>query len=758
MELTFPVPPLNVIKTRMISYSGLITKVLDGPFRFFEMDGKHQLFLGYCLDQSLDLISVGTKITFNHAHIFTMSEIAVFVGCHFTNLLVESTEEANECENIPRRKIWIKYPSIRDFFISRNFKTALNIILGDKTQDLSSVIQELKNCIVDKEVRRSKEPNLLDFMTHNCMEECPVVFGHDYLPKILTPSDLIEIAQTRDDVEYNPQKGYHVSVISHKELGFGHLFLLGILDSNETGTLRLRDSFGHSVMCAINPSDCGLLSLKNFRQLALVSEFQIVIEKYGYSSLEELTTKIYIRLTLSSAFFWDIFVKRPPMIPFNFAFQLTYLRPIIWDLNPGLKTLTSCTLEGFGWPIDSFKNKTGEFKKMWIKVSGFAAALVPFLQKEQIYHIFGDLLRLDNVSDIIVNITQEANIEEAPGLSLELTKENMASEMPVITLQTFVLGYQSLQISPGLTEELISIRAVLISKEIISSESWESPCRLSSKELSSTWNIGIGFSDRILVLQLRDEFSHEEFSVYYDSRKLALQCDILPGCTIQFIRLGLQVSKARKLYGLVLPMTSIEILSLDTGNNPMSAIVQNPPVPLMKLFDVNQFTPTCRVLCSISQIINISLKRQNRADNARSTCSEISGTATLKLEDGTQEATGHLNSIDVLFSILSVDPNTKYILIDATKRFGEIGFSSDSDKSDSSSNEILTQLAVSACSSSLKILKVKFKYLGTDYRVRSINPKDETAQIVCPPTLGIQIEGHEALDTLCILHQELQKL
>jgi hypothetical protein len=203
-------------------------------------------------------------------------------------------------------------------------------------------------------------------------------------------------------------------------------------------------------------------------------------------------------------------------------------------------------------------------------------------------------------------------------------------------------------------------------------------------------------------------------------------------------------------------MTSIEILSLDTGNNPMSVIVQNPPLPLMKLFDVNQFTPTCRVLCSISQIINISLKRQNRAENSRST--EISGTATLKLEDGTQEATGHLTSIDVLFSILSVDPNTKSVLIDATKRFGEIGFSSDSDKSDSSSNEILTQLAVSACSPSLKILKVKFKYLGTDYRVRSINSKDETAQIVCPPTLGIQIEGHEALDALCILHQELQKL
>jgi hypothetical protein len=759
MELSFPVPQSNLPKTKMISYAGVITKVLDDKFRFYEIDGKHQLFLGYCQDRSLNLISVGACITLSHAHIFTISDMAVFVGCQFTNVVITSTKDVIYGEQIPRRKVLVKYPTIRDFLVSRNLKSALHVILGDKVPDLSSVIGDIKNQIIQVLPSKAKEPTLFDFMMHNSMEECPVVFGHDNLPQILTPSSLLDAIKESDHSVVNPQNGYHFTVFSNSDLGFRKPFLLGILDSNETGILRLRDSLGNSISCCIHPESEKHLSFKSFRQLVLFSDFEVVIERYGYSSLEDLTTKVYVRMNLDSAHFWDIFVKRTPLTRYNSVFYLTYIRPIIWDLNPSKKVLSSCTLEGFAWDIDSNRRIVGEHSKMWIKLSGFASALVPFLKKERIYFIFGQPQKLDMAKDVFINITQENHIEEAEIQDLNVTKIDVTPEMPIITLQTFVLGYNQLKFSPGLTEELISIRAMIVSKNIVTSEPWESPCRLSSKELANTWNIGIGFSDRICILNLKDEFSHEEFSVYYDNRKLALETDLLPGFIVQFVRLGLQVSKNRKLYGVVLPVTSIEVMPMNSINPYQTINDLEIPEPMVKLFDVNQFSPKCRVLCSVSQIISISLKRQRRIEYGNDNISDISGTAIVKLEDGTMEATGHITSSDVIFNILSADSTQILALIDATKRFGEITYNSDPEKASmNSSHELLGKLAVSACTPFLRIFKVKFKYIGADYKIRTFNSKEDSVQIVCPPTLGVQIEGWEPLNVLCILHQELKKL
>ena len=759
MELTFPIPESRIHNTKMISYTGVITKVLDAAYRFFEIDEKHQLFLGYCQEHVMNLVNVGTCITINHAHIFSISDAVIFIGCYYSTVVVNSLTSFNNSTSLSRRKVLMKYPCIRDYLISRHLKSALGIVFGDKSPDFSPILDDIKSLLEANTTNRMKEPSLFDFMAHNVFEECRVTKGHDKLPKFLTPAELLDLVQNKG-LELDPQKSYNYLAVSHDELGFDHVFLLGILDSNETGVLRLRDSLGHCVTCTINPESKSQLSLKNFRQLSLFSEFEIIIEQYGFASLEEVTQKIYIRINLDSVHFWDIFAKSALPAPYNYAFKICYMRPIIWDLNPLNKTLSSCTLEGIGWHFDKMQQVKMPENRIWIKLSGLATSLVPFLKKEKLYYIYGESTNSDrhtDRSDIFIPIDQESYIIESEMQNLIRSDDSVYSELPVISLQTFVLGYKSLEFASGLTEDLISMRARIISKDTTSSEPWDSPCRLSSKELSTTWNLGIGFSDRICILHLQDEFSHERFSIYYDCRTLALQYDLLPGALVQFIRLGIQVSKGRKLYGVVLPITSIEIKSISAPNPEICLSSYDKPAPLLKLCDLNQFSPLCRVVCSISQIISISLKRQNRLEDSKQGNSEICCTATLKLEDGTAEASAHINSVELLFSILSLTSEQKSTLFENIKRQGEITFSFDIEKGPSS-NVILRKLAISACSPSLIVLRVKFKYLGSEYRLRTISSKNDSVQVACPPTLSLQVEGFELFDSLCILHQQLQQL
>ena len=761
-----------------ISYVGTITRIINDLFGIYELDGRHQLYA--CFHQhSLDLmLSEGTTLALFNVHLLKdctagNTPKAIFVACHFSTIQIksfsqssrESTKLLSNQSSNKRRDISLKYSSIQHIILAQRVQTSLQKVLTHSQTPridnlFKNLTQELTAFIgpTSYSNHESKEDvTLFDFMRHG--QGCRFVSAdsNDALTKILTPNDIVELISQLDLTKIKNEKGYGHAVYSQTDLGVPGSTLIGILDSDESGQLKLRDCMNGFVFCVpdrANPSD---LSLNDCQKFYAFRSFFIVIEICGYVQMEDYSLKGYLRLDFSTSKSRDIVPKDDPQ-HYSHLVKILYVRPLILDFNQPDQSRTSCILECMAWQSDKMGLPQGQPRTAWLKLSGHSLSQLPFIQSGAFYWVAGRILEKPGLEDLILEVSSSNAVgivsgERLLGIVRHLDSSTMFPlELPTIELSTFLSGYDFYRFDEGLGNQLVSLQGRVLSKSIASVAPWKLECPLPPRVLSETFNIGMGYLDRRIVIRLEDSSTFATFNVYCDFRKQTFVREILPGSVIQLQRLGFQVSKSRNLYGVCLPFTSIQMISLPNLSEEKQD--KDKKYPLATLADMPRFSDTFQILCQLAHVKKISLKK-SPCHSPLDDQEDLICNASIRIEDGTMESFGFLDNLASLWSLLRANAHQQETLLRAVKDFGEIFYANDDHSHNESSprnlahqpfafqsaHQLLHNLCESAIGPGLCLAVCKRKETQENLRIRhlKIRGTDATVPTVCPPALSLKI-------------------
>ncbi|ORY50051.1 hypothetical protein BCR33DRAFT_713628 [Rhizoclosmatium globosum] len=711
---------MQLIKNKIISYTGTITKILELEIGKYQLDNKHDLYLSYhpLPLQTEQLLIPGTKITLHNVHTILYTPInlphslpnrAVFVACfnttveitHLPPIPTESQRPTTSIETQPSYSIELApiTPSLhRSRAAIKQKWQGLNIsdllLLDDIYSTLLSYDPSTSHDFASSCFQLSKrfyrgvkagDPRLSAVLAHDT--ECTVAELR-YLQPFLVSLDMILgqednndsepgivqeyiINLSNEDVSEKPGgREYAFRVFSQEELGMDGCFLMGKIEW-EDGGLKFTDSSGSSPVLIVlldSPNETEWkISAEILGTCVIILDFEVVVEVLGVCYTGEQGSaqpllKVYLRCFKKDLLFRQWFLESMDVNCGEAVTQIAEGRMNAIRLklySSRLKKRLAC-LE----LLVVLLPKTGQFKST--KLLRTAHAYWPVLQRggRQI-HIFEDQDGGRNAS-LYCQLTSES----------EITTVNIQSAPAVEQNGTFDFGHQNpilyLDFSPLPDPQTVqSLLRTIVSKSFTAKATWDMHERLPAHTLFQVHNIGLGRYDRVLVLKLTDPRHANGFHNPADST--------------------LQYTLTRTLYGESVCDTWIEILAPSGPQNTVDSTVKMSiaqhfadtmhTLPRIHLLNVYSIPPTLKtspftILFTVNHIEQVLLWCECSGCGVKLTSSEIKCTcrrsdspslkvqasAKLFIDDGSCEAMLLLESFE---SVVGLFPATQRKLEDA---------------------------------------------------------------------------------------------
>ena len=792
MEFSFPIIANQEDGHRptdslMISFQGTVTKIVDLKYKIFELDHKFELYAGF-YPFYFSTPSLGSKISLFNVHLWMdtskFNHKPALVACHFSTITVDSfghpdtidtKKEVQDYEWISRR-----FACIQQLIYHRDLAEAFDQVLGLQSQErhpklIRQIYKALNHEFKEIPVPKSSV-TVLDFMRHSL--DCSI-----HRPQkaksltIVTPKDIHEIIQHYDYRGLNTDSGYGFVKLTQKDLKLSRAFILGRLNGDESGQLKLMDT-SRSIFVSLPSSE---RHVKHRNSLVLIKDFSVIIEVCGYIKLGHYSLKTYVSISqITEDLCW---LLDSPIIDNSnpsYLFKVLYKRPVSLDLGPVSSNFLSTVMEGIVYPVHPILNKpsSSEGKHCWLSFQGPCQSAFPFIERFKYYALYGSVTEIwrNEETMVLELLSQESIVEFKDERTIEkLEAENIVSlapEIPLLDIETFVSGYRSFSCEEGIFDHMVSVKGRIISKTTTSAAAWRLDVGPSPQELSERFNIGIGLLDRLVVLKIQDLESLTTLNFYLDVRKTEFPLGFVNGSVIQIERMGFQMSKKRNIYGLALPITTCILLN-DTKDSPKNIKNTDAENSIEKVqeayfFDFPTYSDIRKVVCCLVQVLRLELKRSYLAHLGTH---QVSASALLRLEDGTSEAFGHVDSLDVLLKLLGVSKDESQFFRRTVMEQGDFCVEMDTFDNGKEANredqdlslsilnaqKSLRQLCVKACIPRQILVTCKRKSLEEKPRIRHLKlaDGDGSVPVLVAPALNVRIlSWTPLLDPIDLLHHQ----
>ncbi|KAI9352636.1 hypothetical protein BDR26DRAFT_849603 [Obelidium mucronatum] len=345
----------SISPTKIVTYTGVITRVLDLEVGKYQLDNKHELYLTYhpILYTTEQLLTPGTTLTLHNIHIIlfessnvpaTIPNRAVFVACLNTSLEILETSFIAKSSSLDPKIIPQKRHQMKLKWSGLNM---MDLVLLD---DLYSLILAFKDPLtrtrenhsnsasfhLAKEILKrcqgfedwpagAGDPKLASVLIHakECTVSVAMICGssdrhnldagavEEYIQEMRSNlcgdsdgfgSGGVYLAGTDRD----HQHGFRV--FGRKELGIEHCFLMGTISWMNGGLHFLDSSGSEPIMIHITASEEGNESLtaNSLKTCVVILDFEVVVEILGLSHSSDETSLIvkrYIRCLMRDCLF-----------------------------------------------------------------------------------------------------------------------------------------------------------------------------------------------------------------------------------------------------------------------------------------------------------------------------------------------------------------------------------------------------------------------------------------------------------------------
>jgi hypothetical protein len=685
-------------KDGIVSYRGVITKVIDVALGTYLLDNKYTLYLCFLPSASLLLgqgFRKGATLAIFNTHVMTTRftlckstpEIA-FVPCSYTCVQLVGFSPEDTPYSRPAAYLRSKFSPFR-FQLCPEDVICLRWLFGSFRKRFQSFITEndlLGSFSATSYAPEKREGILWKLLEAKKLETTPRDVYQEFFDhpvncaafnstgaKVLFPSikDLLEYLQKIEAKCYDATNdSYQLKVIPSKRLSSYTVVLSGLLRGSKSGTLLLYDATG-SIPVVIDDTS----SLEHDSTIWAIDSFKVVIEWIGTDLLDISNPLKKVYLSINSQ---DLKILHPPNHQIghsdvkergNGPCSDNQESLCFFVRNRTVRSLHQAT-EVVSFVLHGsvvYQTKQNDLptiqEKVTIRVD--KSSLSPFIVPNYMYRISG-YSKLD--CDQVLVISKESSfIRLAPTvLSIDSRIKGAKLKYSSISVVDKMVKDSSTQTEE--TNSMYNFHCVVVRKAFVE-ERCCSSSTLYPRAIFDNLNIGTGKPRYLLHLVVRDTNNTEaQIDIFWKNSLLEFPLGLISGRIAYFSNIQVFYSpEFRKLVGYfhsfsyvttIEPSSEVNSINVDVEQD-MDAVESVMITNLTTLCHGEHFSITARIDSLLSAVLwtcceTCGFKRggHHSCQSCKGQVWKVDGTATLCVSDGSGDVGIQLDSLQTVCDVL----------------------------------------------------------------------------------------------------------